>query len=239
MMAYYTVEGLRPPIVTSGVAQTRHIHVYADAATSEGSHAGTYTLVDPSGANVSGATGITVTASVTASFTPSADIAPGSGYTEVWTLTVGGVTRVWRIAAIVQDWTLADDELLVAPVHVLALYPFATWYAPGQTSWLSECVAATMVTLEHYARLVKLRGAQSTDRALLCHAALDAACQKIWQAASANGNASAARMADIHAAAYIDRIGQPVAVDTNGDGVPDEYRRPTDTAGFPPPGPLG
>lgn len=238
-MALYTVEGLRPPIITTGVQQTRHLHVYADAASSEGSHAGTYTLLNRAGTAVSGATNITVTASVTAAMTPTG-IEPGDGYTEVWTLSVGGVTRVWRIAAIVQDWTLADDELLVAPVHILSLYAGMTEYPPGVTSWLSICVAATGETLTDYARLVPLRGAQSTDRGLLMLAALEKACERVLRAMARHGNQAAATAADGHLAAYMDRIGSlKVPIDTDGNGAPDEVRRPTDTAGFPPPGPLG
>lgn len=238
-MAYYTVEGLRPPIITTSVAQTRHLHVYVDAATSEGNtYSGTYSLYDPTGTVVSGASGVTVTNSVTASFTP-ADVAPGSGYTEVWTLSVGGVTRVWRIAAIVQDWTLADDELLVAPVHVLARYEGMTEYPSGVTSWISVCAVATGETLTDYARLVPLRGAQSTDRGLLMLAALEKACERIFRAMARFGNAAAATQADVHLAAYLDRIGTlQVPTDTDGDGTPDELRRPTDTVNFPPPGPV-
>jgi hypothetical protein len=238
-MAYYTVEGLRPPIITTGIAQTRHLHVYLDDASSEGSHSGTYSLIDPTGTVVSGASGITVTASATASFTP-ADVAPGSGYTEVWTLTVGGVARVWRIAAIVQDWTLGDDELLVAPIHILARYGGMTEYPPGVTSWLSICVAATGETLTDYARIVPLRGAQSTDRGLLMLAAVEKACERVFRAMARFGNAAAAAQADVHLAAYLDRIGTlHVPIDTDGNGAPDEVRRPTDTVGFPPPGPVG
>lgn len=238
-MSYYTVEGLRPPIITRGVAQTRHLHVYVDAATSETGYTGTYSLYDPSGTVVSGASAIAVTSSTTASFTPSGTITPGSGYVEVWTLTVAGVTRVWRIGAIVTTWTLADDELLVAPIHIAGMYQGMDEYPAGITSWLVQCATASGLTLTDYARVVPLRGAQTIDRAELMVIALHKACELVFRMMARNGNESALLLAAHHAAEYVDGwSNMRINVDTDADGAPDRIDRPNDAPGFPPPAPL-
>jgi len=239
-VSYYTVEGLRPPIITRGVAQTRHLHVYVDAATSETGYAGTYSLYAPDGTVVSGASAITVTSSVTASFTPSSTITPGSAYVEVWTLSVGGVTRVWRIGAIVTTWTLADDELLVAPIHVAGAYQGLDEYPAGVTSWLVPCVTASGMTLTDYARVVSLRGVQTVDRAELMLLALHKALEIIFRMQMRNGSQAAAALAAHHAAEYMDGwSNMRINVDTDADGAPDTVTRPLDQPGFSPAPPLG
>lgn len=239
-MAVYTLDLARPPILCAGVAQTRTLVVYADAATSATSFDGSYSLYDPTGTIVSGAANVSVTAGVTSSFTPSAAIDPGSGYTEEWTATIGGVPRVWRVAAVVQTWTLGDSELLVSPALVLRRYAGMTEYPAGVTSWLDVCIDATAETLADYVRLVPLRGQQAADRGLLVLAAIDKAVERIARMMARNGNTAALAMAEAHAAAYIDRMQSlPVSVDSTGDGAPDAITRATDGPGFPPPAPLG
>jgi hypothetical protein len=238
-MATYTLQGDRPPILARGLAQTRTINVYQDAGTTPiATLAGTYTLLYDTGAAVSGASAITVTSSVTASFTPLSTITPG-WYTERWALTVGGVSRVWLIPALVQTWTLADDELLCSHYHVMRRYPGMVEYAAGATSWQDACAEATARTLTDFGRLVPLTG-QAADRAMLTRIAIDAACANIAAQMARNGSAAAAAMMAMHEAAYIDGWSNlRVGLDTDADGVVDTRARPLDQPGFAPAPPLG
>ncbi len=238
-MAIYALHALSPTILAMGHTNDRHIIVMSGSATV--SVGGTYTLRGPTGAVVSGCSGLTITAGQVSVPVPD-DITLGSGYTEEINITSGtgsGVNRWWTAAAHVWTWSMDHEEVLVSPVHFLFRYPQEIRYASGQTSWESQAQVASGRVMRDAVRLLPSTGSQLVSRTDLFGPGLEAMCAEVFRSMSSRGNPGARMSMEMHEAAYQDEWREILAgIDTTGDGVRDAQARPVDAPGGPPPGPL-
>ena len=238
-MAIYALHALSPVILTRGRTNDRHIVVMSGTATV--SIGGTYTLLGPDGAAVSGCSGLTITAGQVAVPVPSGATL-GSGYTEQITITSGtgtGITRDWTSPAHVWTWSMDHEEVLASPVHFLFRYAHETRYPSGQTSWEPQAQVASGRVMRDAVRLLPTTGVQLVSRADLFGAGLEALCAEVYRTLSSRGNPGARQSMLDHEAAYADEWRQILAgIDTTGDGVRDAQARPVDAPGAPPAGPL-
>lgn len=219
------------PRLAVGLTQTRTLAVLSSTG-SQAVGAGTYTLLGPDGAAVSGCSGLTVTAGAVSVPVPSG-LTLGPGYIEVWSVTIANVARVWRVAATMQMWALLDDEGLVAGGHVVARYPYmASVLASGQSSWEQSAYIAHHRVMGDADRRMATVGGSLTDRTALVWPAIEALCAEVWRVLGAHGNPVALEMADRHELAYASWWETMSAgVDTNGDGAADTQRAPAQPAG--------
>lgn len=105
----YSVPVSSPRVLARERAQTTRLAVYYDGALVAPS-AGTYVLVDPGGVErISGAVSIvsSVAQYAIAALDLPASLAYGEGYSERWTLTLGGVARRYRRSATLGRFELA------------------------------------------------------------------------------------------------------------------------------------
>ena len=230
MSGSVAIHDMYAPRLVRGVTQTRRLELL-DATGTVSAGSGTYTLLGPDGAAVSGCDGLTVTSGAVSVPVP-ADIDLGAGYLELWSTTVDGLAAVRTVDVVVQTWALTSGEVLASGYHALQRYATLGRKLPiGITSWDAQAQIATgRVMSDLDAKMMQLGGA-SVSRSRLFQPALEALCAEIWRVLAAYGNTSALTMAELHEAAYASWWASLVVqVDTDGDGAADTQRASTPVA---------